>query len=231
MLVGLTGLHGSGKSYFANNIPSKFGFKVYSKKDLIPYICNEITGRLDWKQWYKEEFNKDAYNITTKILSYMNLKENVILDSVHSSLEWNIISSIYSDSELIGVIAPEFVRQQRRKADDKEKDNKRIEYWHTKINGVEECLLSNLDWTFNGAASLEINEKLFEEFLQYIHKKELSINMENINFSDNKKEKLELLMEENRKLKEKLNVAEQLLQEYIKFENLEGKEEKIGREK
>ncbi len=32
MLIGITGLHGAGKSYFCNTIPPKFGFKVFSKK-------------------------------------------------------------------------------------------------------------------------------------------------------------------------------------------------------
>ena len=47
MLIALTGLHASGKSYFANNIPVKYGFKVYNKKEVVKYICMEETGRKD----------------------------------------------------------------------------------------------------------------------------------------------------------------------------------------
>lgn len=32
MLIALTGLHGAGKSYFANNIIAKYGFNICSKK-------------------------------------------------------------------------------------------------------------------------------------------------------------------------------------------------------
>ena len=102
MLIALTGLHGAGKTYFASNVPIKFGFKVYNKKEIIQYICKEKTGRSDWRQWYKEQFNKDAYKITEMILSYIDLNNNNILDSVHSDLEWQIISSIVPNSEIVG---------------------------------------------------------------------------------------------------------------------------------
>lgn len=186
MLIALTGLHASGKSYFANNIPVKFGFKVYNKKEIVKYICKEKTGREDWNEWYREEFNKNAYNVTNLILSYINLDENIILDAVHSDLEWRIISSIVPNAELIGIITPDFIRQQRREEGDLEKDEKRIKYWH---NGGG-CLLTNLSWTINGGASLKINEEMFKEFLQYVQKKQLAIQGKHVIFSDDKNEKL-----------------------------------------
>lgn len=50
---------------------------------------------------------------------------------------------------------------------DHEKDKQRIKYWH---NGG--CLMTNLSWTINGGASLEINEKSFQEFIQYMLERE-----------------------------------------------------------
>ena len=149
MLIAMTGLHGAGKSYFASNIPAKYGFKVYNKKEIIKFLCKKKTGRDDWGQWYKEEFNKDARNMTEMILSCIDLNEDVILDAVHSDLEWGIITSCVPNAELIGVITPEFIRQQRREPGDIEKDKKRKEYWH---NGGG-CLLAELSWTLNGGAS------------------------------------------------------------------------------
>jgi hypothetical protein len=49
-----------------------------------------------------------------------------------------------------------------------EKDKKRIEHWHSE-NG---CLLSEVGWSFNGAASTELNEQSFKEFIDYIKQKE-----------------------------------------------------------
>lgn len=221
MLIALTGLHASGKSYFANNIPVKFGFKVYNKKEIVKYICKEKTGREDWNEWYREEFNKNAYNVTNLILSYINLDENIILDAVHSDLEWRIISSIVPNAELIGIITPDFIRQQRREEGDLEKDEKRIKYWH---NGGG-CLLTNLSWTINGGASLKINEEMFKEFLQYVQKKQLAIQGKHVIFSDDKNEKLVELIKKNDMLGKKIEQAENLLNECKKIYLIDKEEE------
>lgn len=44
MLIAMTGLHGAGKSYFASNIPAKYGFKVYNKKEIIKFLCKKKRG-------------------------------------------------------------------------------------------------------------------------------------------------------------------------------------------
>lgn len=226
MLIALTGLHGLGKSYFANNIMAKYGFKIYNKKELLPYICKFTTGREDWRQWYREEFERDAEKVTTLMLSYINLNENIVIDSVHSPLEWNIISSKIEDAELVGIIAPEPIRMQRRKKDDKEKDVKRINHWH---NVEDECLMSNLDWVFNGGASLEINEQLFIEFLKYVKNKENILSGECMSYTDSPINKLNELMKENSMLRKKLVQAEQILNEFevkLNDDKQEGKSER-----
>lgn len=210
MFIALTGLHSAGKSYLANNIMAKYGFNVCSKKDLVRYICRERTNREDWAEWYREEFNKDAYNMTKLILSYLDLNEDIVLDAVHSDLEWRIITSIVPNAELVGIITPDFIREARREEGDLEKDKKRIGYWH---NGGG-CLMTELSWTFNGGASLEINEKMFEEFLLYIQKKHLAIKGKDVRFSDDKIEKLQSLIKENEELKQKIQYANQLIEEH-----------------
>lgn len=214
MFIALTGLHSAGKSYFANNIISKYRFEICSKKDLVKYICKEKTGREDWREWYSEEFNKNAANITSVILSYLDLKQNIVLDSVHSDLEWKIIKSIVSEAELIGIVTPEFLRMGRREEGDIEKDKQRIKYWH---NGGG-CLMTELSWTFNGGGSLEINEKLFEEFLEYVRKKELVNQGKTIVFSDKKGERLQKLIAEDKELMYKIEEMNKFIKEnkYIK---------------
>lgn len=204
MFIALTGLHAAGKSYLSNNIMPEFGFCVCSKKELVKFICKKVTGRDDWDIWYREEFNKDAENITRIILSYLDLNKNIVLDAVHSDLEWKIIKSIIPNAELVGVITPEYIRAQRREDGDIEKDEKRIGYWH---NGGG-CLMTQVSWTLNGGASLEINKKMFEEFLTYVQNKENSIQGE-------KKEKLVQLIRENAVLTKKIDLANKLLNEYL----------------
>lgn len=143
MFIALTGLHSAGKSYLANSIMSKYGFHIYSKKDVVRFICKERTEREDWAEWYREEFNKDPYNMTKLILSYLDLKKDIILDAVHSDLEWGIIKNEIPNAEIIGIITPEYIRKTRHEEGDVEKDKLRIGYWH---NGGG-CLMTELSWT------------------------------------------------------------------------------------
>lgn len=226
MLIALTGLHGSGKSYFANNIIAKYGFDVYNKKELIEYICKEKTGRNDWVTWYREEFEANPERLTLLILSYIDLTQNVVIDAVHSPLEWNIIVSKIPNSELIGIITPEVIRNQRRDIGDEEKDKKRIAYWH---NAENECLMTKLDWVFNGGASLELNEQLFKEFMEYCRKKEKILSGGCMDFSDSKINKLKMLIAENLELKDKIKQANMLINAYQNKLNISGKKEENER--
>lgn len=207
MFIALTGLHSVGKSYLANSIMSKYGFHIYSKKDVVRFICKERAGREDWDDWYREEFNKDPYKMTKLILSYLDLKKDIILDAVHSDLEWGIIKNEIPNAEIIGIITPEYIRKTRHEEGDVEKDKLRIGYWH---NGGG-CLMTELSWTLNGGASLEINEKSFEEFLIYLKKKEIVFNENDICFSDSKVDKLYELIKENDKLNKTMQKANEFI--------------------
>lgn len=74
--------------------------------------------------------------------------------------------------------------------------------------------MTELSWTFNGGASLEINEKLFKEFLMYVRNKRLAINGNDINFSESKTDRLSRLIEENSKLENKIKNANEIIEEY-----------------
>lgn len=97
-----------------------------------------------------------------------NISENIILDAIHSPVEWHIIKQHFPNAELIEVITPDSIRLQRITLLDIEKDKKRIEHWHSE-NG---CLLSEVGWSFNGVASKELNEQSFREFIDYIKQKD-----------------------------------------------------------
>jgi cytidylate kinase len=224
MLIAITGLHGSGKSYFANNIPIKFGFKVFNKKQIIEYICKKETNREDWDVWYRQEYRKDPYTITAKILSCLKLDEDIILDAVHSLEEWKIIQSIVENAALVVVTTPEYIRMQRREKDDDIKDIQRIKYWHTNSEDSVECLLTKVSWSFNGGASMRTNEISFKELTDYLRDLEQE-KQKNINIS--KDETLGMLMQENEKLDLKLIQAQDLLSEYAKFEEKTDKLQEI----
>lgn len=165
MFIAITGLHASGKSYFIHNIPEVYGFEVYDKKDIVKKLCRKETERNDYWEWYKEEYNKNPYDTTYKILSELPFDKNIILDAVHSYKEWKIIKSINKEAIIVLVTTPEMIRATRWEEGDKEKDKIRIEYWHSDYEGESGCLLTEVSWSFNGAASLETNIASFEELI------------------------------------------------------------------
>lgn len=168
MLIGITGLHGAGKSYFCDTIPSEFGFKVFSKKKQLQNIYKLKTGKDDWKEWYRNEYQKDPRKITEFILLWINDKEDFVIDAIHSPTEWKIIKEKFPNAQLAEIVTPKRIRERRIDKLDIEKDASRIVHWH---DGG--CLLSEVDWTFSGAVSKEVNEKSFKEFIEYIKELEM----------------------------------------------------------
>lgn len=168
MIIALTGLHGSGKSYFARNIPPKYGFDILYKNDIIKRMCKEKEIE-NWHDWYIKSFNNNKEKTTIEVLSHIPTDKNIILDAIHSYDEWMIAKEYIKDIYLAVLIAPEDIRKERRDEKDEEKDIKRISFWHSN----DKCLLTESSWAFNGAATLEENERSFLEFLKYINSKKI----------------------------------------------------------
>lgn len=194
MLIAFTGLHAAGKSYLIEKISEKYSIKSYNKRQILKEIYYSENQEYDkyYGDWYREEFYKNPTIITSKILSKIPLYENIILDSIHSYTEWKIISNLYPNSILVSVSTPKDIRSLRQDAGDEAANLKRIEYWHSNYEGKEGCLLSEVSWTFNGAASTNANLLMFEELLSYINNIEknnvnskiLKLNMSNNQGSD-----------------------------------------------
>lgn len=168
MIIVLTGLHGSGKSYFANNICKKYGFEIIYKNDLIKKMCKKMNIN-SWHEWYIENFNKDFITTTIKILQNLPKDKDIILDSIHSYDEWMVVKKYLKDVYLALIIAPEDIRKSRYEKDDFLKDIKRINYYHSKENNNINCLYACATWAFNGSSCDEVNEKSFLELLNYIN--------------------------------------------------------------
>lgn len=225
MLIALTGLHGAGKTYFAKNIPKKFGFHVYNKNKLVEYIYKNEYKKEDWQEWYYHEFNKNIYNITSKILSYLPLETDIVLDAVHNNIEWKVINSIIPNSILAVITTPDRIRINRREQNDEMKDISRIQYWHSSGNGDSMCLLSQAEWSFNGAASLDVNERSFQELVELMHR--VQKNKKQIKcVLDDKEKQIFDLIETDKSTQIKLEKAKLLLLEYEKYYNNVNREDK-----
>lgn len=209
MLIALTGLHGAGKTYFANNVPHKFGFEVFNKKEIVEKIYKTEYHDGNWKEWYYKEFNRNVYEITKKIIKKLPLEKNIVLDAIHNNIEWQTITEIVPRAVLAVITTPEQIRIHRRDTGDDKKDIKRIEYWHSKNGEESNCLLAHVSWSFNGAASILANEQSFNELVELMKKSEN--NKKNVydNLCPKDKELLRL-MYEDRVIIEKLEYAKKL---------------------
>lgn len=194
MLIAFTGLHAAGKSYLIEKISEEYAIKIFNKKQILKemFIIEEQRSDIHYRDWFREEFYNDPVKIISRILSRLPMEETIILDSVHSFTEWKIINDLCPNSILVSVSTPKDIRSIRQDAGDDEANLKRMEYWHSDYEGKEGCLLSEVSWTFNGAASTNANLLMFEELLSYIKNREknkanskiIKLNMSNNQGSD-----------------------------------------------
>lgn len=168
MFIALTGLHRAGKSHFLKNVPHKYGFTVLDKKQLLAYICKIETGRDDYAVWYAEEFNRDPYAMVKKMVDYIPTDQNIVLDAVHSNVEWYILKELVPNAKLMLVTALKEDRQERwdrvETEDLDKKDAKRIGFWHSDNPNLP-CLLTDVSWTINGSGSIELIDLSFKELV------------------------------------------------------------------
>lgn len=190
MLIGLTGLHRTGKSYFRQSgIAEKYGFVVANKKQLVVELFLTSISNPDeyeavsfddanfnnsklWKDansWYGSQMKENPIYITEKIVDFATEKygEDVVLDAVHNNLEWDIIQKHVPSSALLLFATPQEVRETRTGVDTVEevdrKNLKRISFW----NSSEElpslpCFAS---WCIDGSQPIE---KIEENFVKFV---------------------------------------------------------------
>ena len=121
MLICLTGLHKSGKSYFCfeSGIPQKYGFEVFNKKNVVIELCKQyyclrnkdllemvkadnlaldkkdIPGAI-WtfcNKWYGAMMAKDPYMITNAIITYV---KNHVVDTEKNNV---ILDAVHNNKE------------------------------------------------------------------------------------------------------------------------------------
>lgn len=131
------------------------------------------------------EFELNPYEITADIVNEIYKEDNLILDAVHSNLEWEIIKIMIPNAKLVEFVIPKKVREERWISKYKldAKDSSRIKYWHNP-NGVSKCLISDVDCVvFNGVLPSELNLLCFEEFISFSNSskyKDLDIEKDDI---------------------------------------------------
>lgn len=155
MIIGLTGLHGAGKSYVGKLLEEMFEWEHFEKRTYLQAIFKndqKINSSLRWTEWHRELHLKNgSFKIMKEILGKKILMQKVlIIDSVHNTEEWRAIKDADSRSILVGVFSPSLIRETRRDKEEGSLDKKRIIYWHESNDNNVVCLLSEVEWAFSG---------------------------------------------------------------------------------
>jgi len=156
MIIGLTGLHGAGKSFLAGIMNTGLKWRLADKRNILMnmYIKQTPIDDLTWEDWYRILYGKvGAFNVMTMILGEMDKEKEglpIVLDAVHNTDEWRAIKYVYPESILVGVFSPKRIRFARHDEGDEDLDAKRIIYWHENVLDELSCLLSEVEWAFSG---------------------------------------------------------------------------------
>ena len=173
MIIGFVGFHNSGKSCLCRYIERRFSCRWVLKRALLKEWSGIGENELAWTNWYRNLYRTiGGYEIMHHLLrriKYVQNKNSVILiDAIHTPGEWRAVKEVDSDSLLAGVFIPKESRLERSTPEDIILDDKRERYWHSKEGN--HCLLSQIEWSFCGIASQELQALEVEALFEHLTK-------------------------------------------------------------
>lgn len=172
MILTLCGLHSSGKSHLADLLEREFGWSCVNKRVAIERLFNKQFDAPDSPlaiEWFRAIYqNVGAAELMTLVLGSIPDGSNVVFDSVHNPLEWDVIKASEKKSMLVGVFAPQAVRDERNSQLDVVLDKKRIRYWHDDVDSNFRCLMSEVEWAFCGAHDEALQKEQCGALISYL---------------------------------------------------------------
>jgi hypothetical protein len=172
MIIGLVGLHGCGKSHLSKILEKEFGWINVNKRRLLEEMFSKNFSSSESQEsidWYRHMYRSyGAPKIMELILEKIPRGTPVILDAIHNPREWSIVKSTFHKSMLAGVFAPHAIRVKRNNPQDALLDIKRMKYWHDHDDESSECLMSEVEWVFNGVHSYELQKSESKELMNYL---------------------------------------------------------------
>lgn len=168
MIIGVTGLHGSGKSFLFKKLSDLMSVPYFYKRDALKSMANTQN----WTKWYREKYKQlGVYQFTKLILEFIPTDSPIVLyDTVHNPNEWAAIKDIDPNAILVGVFSPLSIRRSRNDKQDTTLDKKRVRYWHEPNKNKIACLTSEIQWAFSGCEEEPFLTNSIESFKDYIEK-------------------------------------------------------------
>lgn len=155
-MLALAGLRGAGKSFISRILVEEFGWTRIYKHDMLRKLHERSDDLGNWEHWYLQQYRERGVSaVTEDILQVLPQTTPLVLDAVHNPIEWHTIKSRVLESRLFLVVASREVRERRRGPNQDEANRTRLSYWHEQ-KGSSSCLAAEVDWTLNGAASIEL---------------------------------------------------------------------------
>lgn len=161
MIIGLTGLHGAGKSYIGKLLEEVLGWEHFKKREYLQKLYHSSEKRRsppNWLEWQSKLYlKKGSFKVMQEILAKdIPTQQVLVVDAVHNAEEWRAVRAIESRAILIGVFSPSSIRAIRRDPEEELLDKKRIAHWHESNDDDIVCLLSHVEWAFTGTMPREL---------------------------------------------------------------------------
>lgn len=169
-IIALAGLHGAGKSHFAQALHARSGWPRFAKLEVLRRLYvggwEHDPDAETWEGWYAHLYPRiggDA--VIRRVLAEMGEHPVCVLDAIHSTEEWSVILNTHPGSILVNVCAPRAIRRQRREEPERQ-DRSRIDFWHQ----GGDCLQGYVDWAIPGMLSGELLERICDELIYYVNR-------------------------------------------------------------
>lgn len=173
MIIGLAGLHGSGKSFFCGRCAKILPAGVLDKRNELK-LLHAVSGVQDdnWERWYRNEYKRvGPYQLMRHILE--NFRHSTctftIIDAIHNLQEWRAVKDVDASALLVGVFAPISVRLPRNIGDRPERDQRRVAYWHERADVQRMCLMAEIEWAFTGCCGVDQLDAQCVQLREFLH--------------------------------------------------------------
>ncbi len=167
MIIGIAGLHGVGKTHIVTSLQSKYHWRIVNKRDLLLNLSG-LASENEFMPWSHDLYQRlGARGVMKLILDQTSFQPDqlLVIDAIHNIEEWLEIKNRDSSALLVGIFAPDAIRESRNPTDESELDIQRIGFWHGKQ--PTQCLMASIQWAFTSIPNPAFIDAQCQAFVDY----------------------------------------------------------------